>query len=1177
MRPRKLKIQGLNSFLQMQEIDFMKLNQRGLFGVFGPTGSGKSSILDGIILALYGKIPRGTREFVNTSTDKLYVSFEFDTKSSENRNVYRVDRAFRRDKHGKTKMDFARLNSLGDKSEVIAEGASQVENNIINIIGLQRDDFTRSVILPQGKFSEFLKLQDSDRNNMMERMLSLSKYGKNLSEALKAKSNNNKAELDSLQGERSRYQDVSKEQLDTLEKEYKELIKTGEKLEIEIKELNTKYQAYKKSYDLNIELNKYVSTKENLEKMSYEIDKNKEVLLKANKANIVWPVIRELTQLESDALKYSGLLEHVKAELEKAKLELDEIKKSYEKALSIKNNELGSLLVVEHEVKESIELNKQLETLSNQLKFLDEAYEKAKYSMIKADESIYKKTQEKETIENSLVMLNNQKESLLVQPEYRRKIDDGVNIENEAEAIQSKIQDINDDLNKYEAYVKSDERTLGEIRENINNEKEKLDSLQGEITLLQKNKPLEQEELLKCQNDIQTLKNEYDNAKKLLLDINSDKNKIKELEKQVRESEELIEPILEKVKRLELLYIKLEEEQRIQVKKRYSKELAHSLIKGEPCPVCGSIEHPEIYKEIEEKIIIDNITLEEDIDECKMELEKSKNQKIKLEIEINSLNKQISEISKVIENKQSLLPEDNLEEILKSIKNKESQLSSNLHYSKLYNNQMLEYKEREKEYSDSINEYDKKVKEIATKLEQYKLIIAEHKEKLVKHNNQYKWLSRRLSKLRLEFDIDSFKKEILNIYKSEEKLKVVYDQIKQKESVYKELNISIDLLRKNKTDLSMEITKYSEQIKQKNELINQNKKKINSVCKDINPNDYLMKIINRKESIITAEKELKCKCEYKQKIVDNLYEKNVRYSELSREKHEESKDKRETVNTLMKEHGFVDFTQVENSLKTKSDIRVLNDMVTKYDDDLKIVENNIRRINILLKGKKVDEEELLNLDESIKARTEQCKKLNEQQGSKLQSINTIKKDLIVVEELNKKIEVKEHTKDMIRELTSLIKGKNFVKYISKSHLDYIVREASSNIMDITNSRYSLELDSDSGFIICDNYNGGVRRSCKTLSGGETFITSLCLSLALSSHIQLKGSTSLEFFFLDEGFGSLDAHSLDLVITALEKLRQQNLCIGIISHVEELKSRIPIKVIVEKAKAGISGTKLSIEY
>lgn len=110
----------------------------------------------------------------------------------------------------------------------------------------------------------------------------------------------------------------------------------------------------------------------------------------------------------------------------------------------------------------------------------------------------------------------------------------------------------------------------------------------------------------------------------------------------------------------------------------------------------------------------------------------------------------------------------------------------------------------------------------------------------------------------------------------------------------------------------------------------------------------------------------------------------------------------------------------------------------------------------------------------------------------------------------------------------------------------------------------------------DDANGGVRRPVSSLSGGETFLTSLSLALALSAQIQLRGEYPLQFFFLDEGFGTLDQDLLDTVVTALEKLQSDNLAVGVISHVQELRARLPKKLIVHPAEPSGRGTRVSLE-
>ena len=98
MRPIKLEIEGLHSFESCQVIDFSALSANGIFGVFGATGSGKSTILDAIILALYGKVQRSktNSDFINLKSKKAVVAFEFSFAEDGKEKVYKVQRVFKR-------------------------------------------------------------------------------------------------------------------------------------------------------------------------------------------------------------------------------------------------------------------------------------------------------------------------------------------------------------------------------------------------------------------------------------------------------------------------------------------------------------------------------------------------------------------------------------------------------------------------------------------------------------------------------------------------------------------------------------------------------------------------------------------------------------------------------------------------------------------------------------------------------------------------------------------------------------------------------------------------------------------------------------------------------------------------------------------------------------------------
>ncbi|NBC72305.1 SbcC/MukB-like Walker B domain-containing protein, partial [Paenibacillus sacheonensis] len=164
----------------------------------------------------------------------------------------------------------------------------------------------------------------------------------------------------------------------------------------------------------------------------------------------------------------------------------------------------------------------------------------------------------------------------------------------------------------------------------------------------------------------------------------------------------------------------------------------------------------------------------------------------------------------------------------------------------------------------------------------------------------------------------------------------------------------------------------------------------------------------------------------------------------------------------------------------------------------------------------------------------------------------------------------------LKSLQTVFRGNAFVEYVAEEQLVQVCRAASERLGFLTKRRYALEVDSAGGFVIRDDAGGGIRRPVSTLSGGETFLASLALALALSSQIQLRGKYPLQFFFLDEGFGTLDPELLDTVITALEKLHHETLAVGVISHVPELRARLPRRLIVTPSEPFGKGSSVELE-
>ena len=247
MKPSILKINGLNSFLQTETIDFNKLTSRGLFGIFGPTGSGKSTILDAITLALYGRVARDTKSYINSDLDKAYIYFEFLSGNGNDEKKYIIERTIKRTQTGiqNTKVKLEIYDSKDNLLEVV-EKRTLVEKELVeNIVKLNFEDFIRTVVLPQGKFSEFLTLTGSERNNMLERILGLEEYGKSLTEKINSKKEATNNRLNHLNGELSRYSDYSPEKIDELKEKQKEILELESSLKIQLNSLEKEYKKYR--------------------------------------------------------------------------------------------------------------------------------------------------------------------------------------------------------------------------------------------------------------------------------------------------------------------------------------------------------------------------------------------------------------------------------------------------------------------------------------------------------------------------------------------------------------------------------------------------------------------------------------------------------------------------------------------------------------------------------------------------------------------------------------------------------------------------------------------------------------------------------------------------------------------------------------------------------------------
>lgn len=303
MRPLKLTFEGINSFESRQQIDFGRLTGAHLFGIFGPTGAGKSTILDAITLALYGEVvraPHKTGGIMNTRCDKLLVELEF-ALGEDGERVYRVMRSYVRGDSGDAlkvrKCSLARIEA-GKEIVLGAEKSADVTQRVQRLLGLTMSDFVHSVVLPQGQFAEFLNMRGAERRGMLERLFHLEEFGRELSERVKAREQSTAQRVGELDAALREVGEITPEELKS-EKVRSELDSEElARVERESESASREADGLRALYELTQERKQW-----QVRKLAHDAQRSRMSLMAgeldaARRAEAVLPLARELGELE---------------------------------------------------------------------------------------------------------------------------------------------------------------------------------------------------------------------------------------------------------------------------------------------------------------------------------------------------------------------------------------------------------------------------------------------------------------------------------------------------------------------------------------------------------------------------------------------------------------------------------------------------------------------------------------------------------------------------------------------------------------------------------------------------------------------------------------------------------------------------------------------------------------
>ena len=352
-------------------------------------------------------------------------------------------------------------------------------------------------------------------------------------------------------------------------------------------------------------------------------------------------------------------------------------------------------------------------------------------------------------------------------------------------------------------------------------------------------------------------------------------------------------------------------------------------------------------------------------------------------------------------------------------------------------------------------------------------------------------------------------------------------------------------INQNKTNLKVllfdDLKAFSEEdILLKVKELNQSNQKIEQIFHALsqNLNDLNPKLASQKTLITLIEEQIK-------EILNELDQINTQ------------------INTALVEHRLDKIEEVEFILKQQINIseeqKIIHNFKVRYETAKQIINDLEHKLDGLNFDDNAFSEAEINFKNAEIRKNESSKKVVLLHAE----IDRLRKEFDAKKELLEEQTALQKRADNLKIMKNLFDSTGFVQYVSSIYLRQLCENANVRFHRMTRNQLSLQMNENNDFEIIDYLNEGRTRSVKTLSGGQAFQVSLSLALALAESVQANVKAEKNFFFIDEGFGTQDSEAVNIVFETLMNLQKENRIVGIISHVDELKDRIPVALSIVK--------------
>lgn len=1205
MRPKLLEIEGLQSFCGIQRIDFESLGETGLFGIFGPTGSGKSTILDAITFALYGKVKRaerGTQGIINTKCSIVKVAFTFELLKNGDRKIYRVERVYQRKKDSENSCEprIARLIGVTEVGETpLCDKASEVSSNIEELLGLSHDDFTRAVVLPQNSFHEFLMLDNAKKRDMLERIFYLEEYGKLLWEKMNRKMMRMKSSIDVLAGELKGYADASDNALNEAEEALKSAVSERTKIEAEAKLIENSYNEAREVWQHVVELSAVNQKQERHIAIEDNINKKRVTLDKAVKADGLLDIIRSNRELSLKLSETAGQLDEVLRALPAAAAGLAATRSKHEEIKSEASVEQPRLTGLKIKLEGALDIQAEIQAICSKIQVLGSLTEKLEIEILKQNDLLNTGKRELGVLEQSAGTIIQEMKFLKTDPEYRHAIQQGTILENETAALNGNKKEIEKKAYLLKNTISALEQKLAQVKAGIISSNQELANIDKEKQLHEASAPEDRNSILKYKEKIHAIQTVYDILKLRKAELRALENRVSTLRDSLKLLEKDLVLLKEKRENAFNLYSlsKLELEEAIgEMGRNAAYTLSRELKDGDPCPVCGSEIHPAPASQLLEK---DMGLLEHMVESARKKLadaEKLNNEAEKSVLIANeqakSLKMQIDGTLLEIEAKtaeydaeMTKLPEElrktELEQLLPEIEKMNAFSTQKMNDIDAWEKKSELYKSEILKINNMLVQDGLKENGVASELK----VNRENKDQLDKSfediNKSLNEKQSEYSEFLRKFNISGAAAELKRLTANDLKTGLLQKQLEQVQSSIDKKRDVLEKIKEQLTGLNNEIVKVKTDKSSLSLQKSEKEAKLKELAGDFDIQSEIRQIDEKLNSYVKLEKQFRERLQSLEKRHNELLTRKSTLENQSGIYSENLRRERSRLDTALLDRGFSGIEEVEKSIMPKDMQKTFLAEINEFDQTGTNIKIQKELILKKLNSRYISEEEWNRISAAWKeaaAYREECVSRSEVARN---TFSTLKSKHAKWVELNRRyseLAGKFSLYDQIQRLLRAERGKDnsFIDFIAEERLRYIAAKASEILGVMTKFKYALELDTNSGFVIRDNANGGVHRMVSSLSGGETFLTALSLALALSEQIQLKGQSPLEFFFLDEGFGTLDNNLLDSVIDSLERLSRKERVIGLISHVPELRLRIARRLIVEPPSSHNEGSTVRIE-